>query len=184
MRVNKTRPAPECHQEAAVGLEDETAAYENPLAAGSDCKRRQAYMSSAPTFAAVALGDIQGSRIVLEQHRLRCRSMPARSGSRRRASRLLLPLAESPAVASVRYLAARPFLIRIAGASPERGFAKGPATDGTSTIRHAGFAAACSISSMASAEWAKAPPARISAATQIASISSCFVAPCLRAAFV
>ena len=41
-----------------------------------------------------------------------------------------------------------------------------------------------SISSIASTECAYAPPARISAATQIASISSFSVAPCRKAAFV
>src|SRR5690606_10635385 len=40
------------------------------------------------------------------------------------------------------------------------------------------------ISSSASAEWAYAPPARISAATQIASISSSWVAPWRNAALV
>lgn len=47
------------------------------------------------------------------------------------------------------------------------------------------FAAACySISSKAKAECAYAAPARISAATQMASISSSSVAPCRSAAFV
>ena len=46
------------------------------------------------------------------------------------------------------------------------------------------FAVALLISAIARAEWAKAPPARISAATQIASINSCSVAPCRSAALV
>src|SRR5690606_41990545 len=51
-------------------------------------------------------------------------------------------------------------------------------------VRSVFFASSSFIVAMQSAAWAKAPPARISAATQIASISSCCVAPCCKAALV